>query len=71
MYAWNAFGAWVEISQLTTSAGLGIQVGIKALLIQKERVVPRQPLRPQMLFVVNRVLFVKECSFCLQKETDV
>ena len=50
---------------------LEIRVGLEALLVEQERVVSRQPLRPQVPYVVGRVIFVVEYSFCLQIETII
>ena len=58
-------------SWVATLVELKIRVGPGAFLAEEERVVSRQPPRPQVPFVVDRVLFVMECSFCLQKETNV
>ena len=56
-------------SQVAALVGLGIRIELRALLVEDERVVLRQPLHPQALVEVNRVLFVVECSFCLKKES--
>ena len=64
-------GSWVERNRVAVLARLGIQVGLGAFPIEKERVMSRQPPRPQALVEVDRVLSIVICSFCLQKETEV
>ena len=64
-------GSLMERSRVMTLSGLEIKVRPGALLVEEKRVVPRQPSCLQMPFVVGHILFVVECSFCLQKETDV
>ena len=64
-------GSWVEKSRVATFAGLGIQVEHAALLVDEEHVVPRQSLHPQVPVVVDRILSMVVCSFCLPNEIDI
>ena len=66
-----SLGSWAERSRVTTSVGLGIQVEPGAFPVDEKHMVPMQPPRPQAPFVVDRILFVVECTFFLQKEIDV
>ena len=71
MYAWNAFGSYVEKSRVVVLTRIKIWVGPRALFVEEEHVVLRQPPCTQVPFVVGCVLFVVECSFCLQKKIDI
>ena len=53
------------LSELETLKKLGIQP------VEEVRVVPGQPPRPQVPYVVDCILFVVEWSSCLQKEIDI
>ena len=64
-------GLLMERSRVAVLVGLGIWVELEALFVEEERVVPRQSPCPQVSFMVDRILFVVVCLFCLQKETDV
>ena len=61
----------MERSRVVASTRPEIWDGLGALLMEKERVVPRQPLRPHVPFVVGRVLFMVGCSFYLQNKIVV
>ena len=53
------------LGELEILRKLGIQP------MDKVRVVPRQPPRPQMPYIVGHILFMMECSYSLQKEMDI
>ena len=57
----------MERSRIMELARLGIQVELGVFLVEKEHMVSRKPPHPQMPFVIDRILFVVECSFYLQR----
>ena len=71
MYAWNA--SWVigEKKRVVALTGPGIRVEPKVLLVEEERVVPRQLPRPHALVMVGCVRFMVKCSFYLQKKKQM
>ena len=50
---------------------LEIRVRPEAFAVEEEHLVLRQPPRPHVSYVVDRVFFMVECLFCLLKEIDV